>query len=55
MTNMNTVESGSVELYGEISSLVLLNIRQVNQSSILMINMSRMESRGVDSEICPAF
>ena len=52
---MNTVESGSVELYGEISFLVLLNIRQVNQSGILMMNMSRMESRGVDSEICPAF
>ena len=51
MTSMNTVESGSVELYGEISSLVLLNIRQVNQSSILMINMNRMESRGVDGDI----
>ena len=51
MTNMNTVESGSVDLYGEISFLVLLNIRQVNQSSILMMNMNRTESRGVDGDI----
>ena len=51
MTNMNTVESGSVELYGEISFLVLLNVRQVNPSSILMMNMNRVESGGVDGEI----
>ena len=40
-----------LDLYGEIRLLILLNIRQMNQSSVLMMNMNRMESRGVDGDI----